>query len=140
MRHAASLIALLALAGCQTTADLAATPAVDTGHLTHEFANVQHAPTEDVPETERFTFVEVFHELRGVGVRLTGSTLCWGTEECVRGEYDIDIPPNGTFSIESSMLVENVATDGYTETFEGTDYAGNPVVLPVVFRPADYVN
>ncbi|MCC6983936.1 MAG: hypothetical protein IT535_11745 [Bauldia sp.] len=138
MRHAASLIALLALAGCQTTADLAGQPA-DTGHLAHEFTNVRYGPTDDFPETNRFTFIEVFRELRGVGVRLTGSELCWAPNDCVRGDYAIDIPPNGTFSAESSLLVENAATENYTETFEGVDYAGNPVVLRVLFRPLEHM-
>ncbi len=38
-----------------------------------------------------------------------------------------------------ALLVENAATENYTETFEGVDYAGNPVVLRVLLRPLEHM-
>jgi len=139
MRYAA-LVALLALAGCQTNSNSYASLGDNTGHLTHQFINVTREATDNYPWTDRFGFIEVFHETRGIGVRLTSRRLCWETvNDCFREEYDIDIPPNATVRVPSGMFTREPDIETFRETYEGTDYQGNPVVLTTVFRPSDYM-
>jgi hypothetical protein len=139
MRYAA-LVAILALAGCQTSSNSYTTATETTGHLTHQFTEVVHTSTGSAPITDRYDFVEVFRETRGVGVRLASSRLCWElANDCVRADYEIDIPPYGTYRYETYLTTDAPLTETYRERYEGTDYAGNPVVLTTIFRPADYM-
>jgi hypothetical protein len=140
MRYAAALVAILALAGCQTSSNSYSVAGESTGHLTHQFTQVERSSTGTYPETDRFDFVEVFRETRGIGVRITSSRLCWElANDCVRAEYDIHIPPYGTYRYESYLTTGDPETETYRERYEGTDYNGDPVVLTTIFRPSDYI-
>jgi hypothetical protein len=140
MRYAFALAAALALAGCQTSSNSYSSADESTGHLAHQFTEVVRTPTGTYPETDRFSFTEVFRETRGIGVHITSSRLCWElANDCVRADYDIDIPPYGTFRYETGLTTGAPETETYRERYEGTDYQGNPVVLTTIFRPSDYM-
>ncbi len=138
MRFALPLAAALLLAGCQTTpstSDLGD----DTGHLTHQFTEVAFVPDAQYPYTHAFSYVEVFREVRGVGVRLTGSRLCWETiAECQHEDYDIDIPPHGTVRLGFETAAQYEGQEAFREVYQGVDYRGNPVVITTHFRASDY--
>jgi hypothetical protein len=84
--------------------------------------------------------VEVFREVRGIGVRLTRSRLCWETiADCQHEEYEIDIPPHGTLRLGYNTPAQYEGQEAFREVYQGEDYAGNPVVLTTRFRASDYL-
>jgi hypothetical protein len=140
MRRIAALTALVALAGCQTTGGSGGLGAgTDTGHLSHRFIDVYLGKAVGTGFSHTIYFTEAFRNLTGSRIHLTSSRFCYALpRECFDMEYDIVIGPNETVNHNSNVSTDDPTGERYTETYFGTDSAGNPVALTVSFRAGDY--
>jgi hypothetical protein len=140
MRQIAVLTSLVALAGCQTIDTQSGLSfGANTGQLSHRFANVYLGKAIGTGFSHTIYFTEVFRNVTNVGVHLTNSQLCYvASNECFDMEYDITVGPNQSASYDSNVSTNDPTGEGYTETYFGSDFAGNPVGLTVIFRAGAY--
>jgi hypothetical protein len=140
VRKIAVLTGLAALAGCQTIApQYGLSYGANTGQLTHRFNGVELGKAIEPGYDRAIYFTEVFRNLSGSDIHLTESQICFTINgECHSIDYDIMVPAGKTMNADSHLSTSQPLREGYTETYFGSDAAGNPVALTVTFRPEAY--